>query len=499
MIPGGAAVKTAVGMVKALSTASDLVGHATGLVECGNAIANLFGNLVGSLDPNDKIGPVSESGSSWFSDRTDFTYMINFENDEKATAPAQEVWITDQLDLNVFDINTFEAAIMKFSNMMVTEIPFETQNHTWTVDMRPEKDLITEIKLTLDKSKGIATWYFKSIDPATGELPTDALVGFLPPNDENGAGQGFVMFSIKLKDGLAEDVVVKNKASIVFDNNPPIITPAWVNEKDIVPPTSTMLRPTTINENLVELKWQGTDNPGGSGVYCYDIFVKKDNGTYELFLSKTSKTSAQFTLEKEAKYAFYSIATDHAGNRESNKTKPDITIPELNLPFDDYAITKWDNTFMLNLKKLRDDGYPVTACKWFKNNELIGNGFSYSAGPAITDKLEPGVVYYFQITTNTQDELYSTNKLIEKQKSQLLVYPNPTTGEFIVKSSKLKVQSVKVFDIYGRMLKTGLPSVLTDGTESRACYLDLSNFPAGIYLLKILTETETITQKIIKH
>ncbi|MDR2970375.1 MAG: right-handed parallel beta-helix repeat-containing protein, partial [Bacteroidales bacterium] len=215
-IPGAAGVKTAVKMFKTLSTANDMVGHATGLVECGGGLIKLIARLVGSLDPNDKYGSVSESGSTWFSDRKDFTYVINFENDPKATAPAQQVWITDNLDLNLFDINSFEAGIMKMGDRMITDIPFNTQNCTWTIDMRPEMELITEVKLTLNKSTGVATWYFKSIDPATGELPTDALMGFLPPEDGNGSGQGFVMFTIKLKDGLADDVVITNKASIVF-------------------------------------------------------------------------------------------------------------------------------------------------------------------------------------------------------------------------------------------------------------------------------------------
>ena len=177
IIPGGAAVKTALKFIQGVSTASDIVGHLTGLIECGSGLAKLFSRLIGSKDPNDKIGPLSASGSTAFSDRTEFSYMINFENDEKATAPAQEVWITDELDLNVFDINTFEAGIMKFGDTMVTDIPFGVQNHTWSVDMRPEMDLITEIKLTLNKSKGIATWYFKSLDPETGELTTDPLAG----------------------------------------------------------------------------------------------------------------------------------------------------------------------------------------------------------------------------------------------------------------------------------------------------------------------------------
>jgi hypothetical protein len=480
-IPGGTAVKTAVDVFNALSTANDLVGHATGLIQCGSALANLSGLLVGSKDPNDKIGPVNETGSTWISEKTDFTYVINFENDEKATAPAQEVWITDTLDLKVFDINTFEAGMMKFSDRVVTDIPFGTQNYTWSVDMRPEMDLITKINLNLDKAKGIAKWYFKSIDPATGELTTDALAGFLPPNNEDGTGQGFVMFSIKLKEGLADDVTIANKASIVFDNNAPIITPAWVNKKDIVPPSSSMLRPVTLSDNLVELRWSGTDNPGGSGIYCYDIFMKRENGAYELFLASTSQTTAQFTLEKDVKYSFYSIATDNAGNRENNKTKPDITIPEVNLPFDDYAATKWNNTFMLNLKKLREEGYQISACKWFKNSEFIGEGFTYSAGSQATDQLEAGAVYYFQLITSSHNEIYSTNKVLGKQKSSLKAYPNPIPqGNKLIIEGTMEGSLVEVFNYMGMCVSR---TTATDfSTELRL------SVPPGVYIVRTNNE-----------
>jgi hypothetical protein len=343
--------------------------------------------------------------------------------------------------------------------------------------MRPEKELITEIKLTLDKSKGIATWYFKSIDPATGELPTDALVGFLPPNDKDGAGQGFVMFNIKLKKGLAEDVVVKNKASIVFDNNPAIITPEWVNEKDIVPPTSTMLRPANM-VGEIKLEWQGTDNKGGSGVYCYDIYMKQDNGDYEKILAKTTATSTLFTVVKDVTYSFYSIATDHAGNRENDKTRPDITIPEDRLPFDDYAATKWNNTFMLNLRKLRDDGYDVVSCRWFKNNDLIGEEFSYSAGTKITDQLEAGVQYYFQIITSSDDEYYSTNKIIGvQQHSALRVYPNPVSqGNNLTIEGTTQGNLVELFNYMGVCI-----SKITATGSITELILDL---PPGFYVVR---------------
>jgi hypothetical protein len=86
---------------------------------------------------------------------------------------------------------------------------------------------------------------------------------------------------------------------------------------------------------------------------------------------------------------------------------------------------------------------------------------------------------------------------------ELQVYPNPTSGEFKVQSLKFKVQSVEIFDVYGRLQRTesrkqntALPSVSTDGTEWS---FDISDFPAGIYFLRIQSEKGIITKKVIKN
>ena len=318
--------------VKVMKTASDLVKYTNLAVDAYDNCKDkkkerrMEGDILVSVDPNDKTGPVSASGSKYLSKMDEFTYIINFENDpEKANSPAQEVWVTDTLDLNVFEINSFEAGFLMIGGRLI-ETPFEQQNYEWSVDMRPEMDLITEVSLKLDKEQGIAQWHFKSIDPATGELPENLLSGFLPPDDENGAGQGSVMFTIQAKEGLADDATVANKASIVFDGNEAIITNEWVNKKDIVAPVSTMLTPVNTEDGLVELRWEGEDNPDGSGIYHYDVYRKREGDDhYSLIFSEMSETSAKLELEKYVNYSFYTLATDSAGNRETKVNVPDIS------------------------------------------------------------------------------------------------------------------------------------------------------------------------------
>ena len=64
----------------------------------------------------------------------------------------------------------------------------------------------------------------------SGQQPTDPSIGFLPPNPVNGTdGQGFVTYTVKVEDGAPDLEIIDAEASIIFDNNEPIDTPAIFN------------------------------------------------------------------------------------------------------------------------------------------------------------------------------------------------------------------------------------------------------------------------------
>lgn len=279
---------------------------------------------VSSFDPNDKIGYRSPSGSTYFKDDVkNMTYVINFENDpEKATAAAHDVYITDQLDLNRFDINSFKAGYV-IAGSKIGKTPLNAQEYAWDIDMRPEMNLITRVSLSLDKQQGVAKWHFSSIDPSTDEPTTDVFGGFLPPNDENGNGQGCVMFSIDLKDELPDDVEVQNQAEIVFDYNDPILTPVWTNHKDITPPVSCMEQPVALDEKIAKVAWSAMDQ--GSGVWRYTVYQRVDNkGDWNALCENSSLIETTFDYLENIEYAFYVIAVDSAMNVENKTAKAEV-------------------------------------------------------------------------------------------------------------------------------------------------------------------------------
>lgn len=265
------------------------------------------------FDPNGKFG--SAMGMGFVSDEEPLRYTVLFENDPVlATAPAQEVVVTDALDTALLDLDTFGLGPIAFGDRRVFP-PAGAQDYFTEVDLRPEQNLIVRIRAMLERATGVVTWRFTSLDPDTGDLPEDALAGFLPPNTLPPAGDGGVAFSVKAKPLLPSGTQICNDADIVFDTNPAIVTPQWCNGIDRDKPQSAVAAlPATSTATQIPLAWTGTDV--GSRIVEYQVFASENGGPYDLVVPATLDTQRTFTGVAGRTYAFYAVARDDAGNVE---------------------------------------------------------------------------------------------------------------------------------------------------------------------------------------
>ncbi|MCL4806507.1 MAG: dockerin type I repeat-containing protein, partial [Thermoanaerobaculia bacterium] len=96
-----------------------------------------------------------------------------------------------------------------------------------------------------ESAPGRLDFTFRTLDPSTGQLPTDPLAGFLPPEDGSGRGRGAVLFSVRTRTDLSPGTRIANTATIVFDTEAPITTnevfhtiglPGDVNDDGVVNP-----------------------------------------------------------------------------------------------------------------------------------------------------------------------------------------------------------------------------------------------------------------------
>jgi len=178
-----------------------------------------------SDDPNEKVGPPGDGAQHYISGDEPFFYTVYFENKPTASAPAQEVFVTDALDSNL-DLSTFRLTEIVWGEHFV-EIPADADvlySRETVPDHRPEVGKSWWVDVTVERDGSTVLWTFRTLDPDTGELPEDALAGFLPPNDDNGIGEGHVSFSLWAKPDLPRGTIIRNEAAIVFDVNDPIVT-----------------------------------------------------------------------------------------------------------------------------------------------------------------------------------------------------------------------------------------------------------------------------------
>jgi len=270
-----------------------------------------------SSDPNEIVGPAGAGEGNWIKPLEPLPYIIRFENDpEVANAPAQEVFITNQLSPDM-DWNTFEFVSFGFGSY-AEQVPsgrqaYETQVNWSNQDGSP---LLVEVKAGLNRETGLVSWAFRSLDPETGLLPFDPLAGFLPVNDKDlHNGEGFVTYLVRQKAGLAGGTAITNQANIVFDINDPIVTNVYTNTIDTGPPTSTVEALPATSRAQFEVSWTG-DDPNGSGIASYDIYVSEEGGPFILWQQAVTATMATFTGVVDLSYGFYSVATDQVGYRQ---------------------------------------------------------------------------------------------------------------------------------------------------------------------------------------
>lgn len=270
-----------------------------------------------AVDPNDKAGPAGVTDSRFLNGGVPLQYTLLFENEASATAPAQRVVVTDQLDASTMDLETLSLGPISFGDTIVS-LPPGLTHYTAGIDLRPSQNLIVRIDAGLDKT-GVLTWSFTSIDPATLQLTTDPLAGFLPPNSVPPMGQGGVQFTVMPKSPLATGTAIRNQASVVFDVNAPINTPVWTNTIDNSPPITRVL-PLAASQTSesFSVQWSGTDQ--GAGIWAVAVFVSDNGAPFTTWLEGTTATSATYSGQTGHTYGFFAIGTDLVGNVEPMKT-----------------------------------------------------------------------------------------------------------------------------------------------------------------------------------
>ncbi len=272
--------------------------------------------------PNTLINPDGFGTQHYLTAGAVIPYAIRFSNNAAAgTTPVAQVTITQTLDTDL-DFNTFALNDISFGDITIN-VPNGSQNYSQRLDLRTTRGVFVDVNAGLNTSTGVLTWTFTAIDPTTGNTANSATQGFLPPNDQNGVGSGFVGYSVQPKANSANNTRVDAQASITFNTQTPIQTIAVFNTLDSNAPTSQVTALPANSNSDFTVSWTGADS--GSGIASYDIFASTDGGQYVLWKDDITATSATYNGLAGKTYSFYSVATDNLGLTETAPTQADAT------------------------------------------------------------------------------------------------------------------------------------------------------------------------------
>jgi len=274
---------------------------------------------VTSVDPNAKLGVSGAGQEQYVRVTAPLSYTILFENLPTAGAAASKVIVSDPLDSNL-DLSTLSLSSLRFGSTDI-ELPPGISSYTTPIDLTSTQNLFVNLTAQLVGRTLVVT--FTSIDPTTGQPPTD-LRGFLPPDTNPPNGEGSVTFTVMPKQGLFTGIQISNAATIVFDTNPAINTPIWLNTIDNSNPVSKVSSlPSNQASYNFNVQWSGTDD--GSGIRDFTIYVSDNGGPFSAWLTQTTALQATYKGVGGHTYSFYSIALDLVGNLENLKTSAEAT------------------------------------------------------------------------------------------------------------------------------------------------------------------------------
>jgi hypothetical protein len=96
----------------------------------------------------------------------------------------------------------------------------------------------------------------------------------------------------------------------------------------------------------------------------------------------------------------------------------------------------------------------------------------------------------------TKFDVYTTknfNSNIGIQKNSLSIYPNPTTGAFVIQRLSAESCSIVIQDMMGRII------FKKDNISDKEIQFNLSEQAEGVYMMKVQTGDKTDIRKVIKN
>lgn len=173
------------------------------------------------------------------------------------------------------------------------------------------------------------------------------------------------------------------------------------------------------------------------------------------------------------KFDVSSLIPLHASHNYTTRVREDNIVEfifeGINLPFDD----------------ANNDGYVVFKIKTLE---------TLQPGDNFINQAEIYFDFNFPVITNMYSTSVQENLSINDfEKSDVVLYPNPVNNQLYIKS-KLSIDSIKIFDINGRLIQNKIMNYSNENLE-----LSVSELRSGIYFIEVYSNKQKEVLRFIKE
>ncbi len=215
-----------------------------------------------------------------------------------------------------------------------------------------------------------------------------------------------------------------------------------------------------------------TDNDGGS-----DAWIMKLDQNGEIIWSKTFG-GAQYDYAysiiplSQGGYMVTGNSESSDGDLTNNKGETDLWLFQLS---DDGDLI-WQSNYGGSLSE--------QANSIFQNEESIYvTGFSYSNDGDLTENAGDADIWFLKFN-------FTDLGLNQISKNSLQIYPNPVRDILNIQSDE-NLKQIEIYDLTGKLIQTYKIS-------EKSIQLNVEQLNKGVYVVKIITESSSVSKKIIK-
>ena len=272
---------------------------------------------------------------------------------------------------------------------------------------------------------------------------------------------------------------------VVFNLNTPTDITFPLNDGDVLDfdiSIDPIVNDETISDNTFSLKEIVVNSYDPNDVTCLEgvVILPEHVGEYvhyRIRFENLGTANATNIVVKDVidttKFDVSSLIPLHASHNYTTRIREDNIVEfifeGINLPFDD----------------ANNDGYVVFKIKTLETLQL---------GDTFTNQAEIYFDFNFPVITNMYSTSVQENLGINDfEKSDVVLFPNPVNNQLYVKS-KLNIDTIKIFDINGRLIQNKKMIYSNDEIE-----LSVSELKSGIYFLEVYSNKQKEVLRFVKE